>query len=143
MNKQELIDDAKRGVKAYIERELEARGEKMIYPVVNIKLDHDPEGEWDGVHNALLVSTDEETGDIHLYIMTSVMHKKAIESMFDISIDDYVGHIVVKEEEDEKYSNLMEKFSLDEIRKRKISEEEKKKISEEKKKMRFQRWSNI
>jgi hypothetical protein len=143
MNRTELIDDAKRGVKAYIERELEARGETMVLPVINIKLDHDPEGEWDGIHNAVLVSADEKTGDVHIYLMTCIMHREVIEKMFETRIDDFVGHIVVKEEEDEKYSKIIENFSLDKIHEEKISEEEKKKTSEEKKKMRFQRWSNI
>lgn len=133
MNKTELVNDAKRSVKNYIERGIEANGEKMIYPVLSIKLDHDPEGEWDGIGNAVLVSRDVETGEIHLYVMTCIMHKEIVEQMFDTKIQDYIGHIVVdNEEESKKYLKLVKNFSLDTIRDLKTARQK-----------RFPEWDNL
>jgi hypothetical protein len=139
MNRQEeLIQDAEAFVKSYIERELDARGEKMVYPVIRIKLDHTPEGEWDGINNAVLASLDEKTGNVHLYIMTCIMHKEAVEHLFGIKIEDYVGHILIDtNEKDEKYFSIVkEEFNLDNLRKVKEN-------LKEEKKNKFPRWNTI
>ena len=136
MNKQELIDDAKRFVKSYIERNLEAIGEKMVYPVVNIKLGHAPTWEGDSVNDAVLISRDEKTGNIHLYVMTCIMHKSVIETMFGIKIQDYVGHIVIDTEE--KSSDFFPMVNSFEASLQGMLEN-----AAHKKKMKFREWDNI
>lgn len=137
-NKKLIQADAESFVISYIKRELSARGEKMIYPVIGIKLDHTPRGEWDEIHNAVLASRDEKTGDVHLYIRTCIVHKEAVEHLFGIKIEDYVGHILIDtDEKNTKYISIVKKeFNLDNLRKIKEN------LKGEKKK-RFPEWDTI
>ena len=144
MNKTKFAADARKYVHQYVERELEARGEALVYPTINIILDHDPEGEWDGVNNAIILSRDERTGNIHIYLMTCIMHKQAIERMFDTKIQDYVGHVVVDSEElSKKYLPLVRNFSLEAIRELKEKMNAEAKAKAEAIKTRFPGWDNL
>ena len=118
---------AKRAVKSYIENHNKVIGEKMVYPIIGVKLDHSPKGEWDNVNNAVLISRDEKTGFVHLYIMTCMMNKEIIEDIFGIEIDYYVGHVVIdSSKKSKKYFEIVKKFSLDYIRQMEEAEAEKK-----------------
>ena len=136
MNRQELVDDAKRAVKSYVERNLEAIGEKMVLPVINIKLGHIPTWEGDSVNDAVLVSRDERTGNVHLYVMTCVMHKEVVENMFGIKIQDYVGHVVIDTEE--KSENFFPMVNSFEASLQWMLED-----AAHKRKMKFREWDNI
>jgi hypothetical protein len=66
------------------------------------------------------------------------MHKEAVEHLFGIKIEDYVGHILIDtNEKDEKYFSIVkEEFNLDNLRKVKEN-------LKEEKKNRFPRWNTI
>jgi len=131
MTKQELIQNA---IKSVVNEFFE---EVIAFPfsIIGIKLDHIPEGDWDHVENAVLISHD-ESGNIHLFLMTCEKYKSVIEYMFKTEIKNYTmidsiktksyncGHIVIDNADDsEMYLRIIKNdFSLESIQKLKIEE---------------------
>ena len=135
MTKQELIQNAIKSVVNEFFEETKA----FPFPIIGIKLDHIPEGDWDHVENAVLISYD-ESGNIHLFLMTCEKYKSVIEYMFKTEIENYImidsikienhncGHIVIDNADDsEMYLRIIKNdFSLESIQKSKIDEIESK-----------------
>ena len=133
---EKVIKDAEGFVLSYIRKELSTIGLSMITPIISIQLGHTPKWEGDDPRDAVVVSRDKRTGYVHLYIMTSLFHKEVIEKMFDIEIEDYVGHVIIdsKEKSDQLFPIVKD---FENILKSRLEEESKKK------KELFPEWNNL
>lgn len=124
--KEEVIKDAENFVLSYVKSELRATGITWVPNVQCIKLGHTPEWEGDDPRDAVIVARDTKTGYIHLYVMTSLFHKEVVEKMFDIKFDDYVGHLVIKtQEESDRFFPIVKDF--ENILKSRLEEESRRK----------------
>lgn len=138
---EQLIQKARETAVTRVEGYLETN-KKMIYPVIGVKLDHTPRYDLDIVENAVIISQDEKTGNIHLYFLISDReYKRVIEEMFDVKIDIYVGHVVIDSEEKSKkyFSLIKEKFNRDTINQEKHRIYSVQKMNT----MKFSEWNNI
>lgn len=136
MNKEEIIKDAEGFVLSYVRKELSVIGVSMITPIIGIKLGHTPTHLGEDPRDAVVVSRDTKTGYIHLYVMTSLFHREVIEQMFGIEFEDYVGHLVIKNQEDsDKFFPIVKDF--ENVLKSRLEEESRKK------KELFPEWNNL
>ena len=136
MNKEEIIKDAEGFVLSYVRKELSAIGVSMITPIIGIKLGHTPTHLGEDPRDAVVVSRDTKTGYIHLYVMTSIFHREVVEQMFGIEFEDYVGHLVIKNQEDsDKFFPIVKDF--ENVLKSRLEEESRKK------KELFPEWNNL
>lgn len=136
MNKEEIIKDAESFVLSYVRKELSVIGVSMITPIIGIKLGHTPTHLGEDPRDAVVVSRDTKTGYIHLYVMTSIFHREVVEQMFDIEFEDYVGHLVIKNQEDsDKFFPIVKDF--ENVLKSRLEEESRKK------KELFPEWNNL
>ncbi len=132
---EEIVKDAEGFVVSYISSELKALGVSMITPVIGVKLGHTPKWEGDDPRDAVVVSRDTKTGYIHLYVMTSLFHKEVVEQLFDIKIEDYVGHVIIdSKEKSDRFLPVVKDF--ENVLKSRLEEESKKKEL-------FPEWDNI
>ena len=133
---EEIVQDAKDFVVSYVTRNLKSAGITWIPNVLSIKLGHTPTHLGDDPRDAVIVARDTKTGYIHLYVMTSLFHKEVVEKMFDIKFDDYVGHLVIKtQEESDKLFPIVKDF--ENVLKSRLEEESRKK------KELFPEWNNL